>query len=89
MPLCWDKVGDGELLGPEIVRETSEKIQFIREKMRAVQSHHKTYADKHRKDLEFKVGKHVFLKVPLVQGVVRFRQKRGKLSPRYIRLFKI
>ena len=37
-PLYWEKVGDGKLLGPELVRETNEKINVVREKMRAAQS---------------------------------------------------
>ena len=36
-----------------------------------------------RRPLEFEVGDHVFLKVMLKRGVVRF-DKRGKLSLRYI-----
>ena len=41
-----------------------------------------------RRPLEFEVGDHVFLKVMLKRGVVRF-DKRGKLSPRFIGPFKI
>ena len=28
-PLCWEEVGDHQLLGSEVVQETSEKIQLI------------------------------------------------------------
>ena len=28
-PLCWEEVGDHQLLGLEVVQETSEKIQLI------------------------------------------------------------
>ena len=41
-----------------------------------------------RRPLEFEVGDHVFLKVMLKRGVVRF-SKRGKLSLRFIGSFKI
>ena len=41
-----------------------------------------------RRPSEFKVGDHVFLKVMPKRGVVRFG-KRGKLSLRFIRPFKI
>ena len=41
-----------------------------------------------RRPLEFEVGDHVFLKVMLKRGVVRFG-KRGKLSPRFIGPFEI
>ena len=41
-----------------------------------------------RQPLEFEVGDHVFLKVMLKRGVVRFI-KQGKLSPRFIGPFEI
>ena len=34
-PLCWAEVRDKKLLGPEMIRETSEKIKVVREKMKA------------------------------------------------------
>ncbi|GKU98441.1 hypothetical protein SLEP1_g11449 [Rubroshorea leprosula] len=43
----------------------------------------KSYADRRRRDLEFEVGDHVFLKVSPIRGVLRFGIQ-GKLSPRYI-----
>ena len=42
-----------------------------------------------RSDREFNVGEHVLLKVSPVRGIVRFGQKKGKLSPRYIGPFEI
>ena len=35
------------------------------------------------------MGEHVLLKVSPIRGVVRFGQKRGKLSPCYIRPFEV
>ena len=35
------------------------------------------------------MGDHVLLKVSPIRGVVKFGQKRGKLSPRYIEPFEI
>ena len=77
------------MLRLELVRETDEKIKIIKEKMLMAQSRFKSYADKHRKGLDFDVGDHAFLKVSLIRGVVRLGQKRGKLSPRFIGPFKI
>ncbi|GJZ36989.1 putative nucleotidyltransferase, ribonuclease H [Tanacetum coccineum] len=51
-------------------------------------SRQKSYADKHRRDLEFQVGDRVFLKVSPFRGVKRFGIK-GKLSPRFIGPFEI
>ena len=43
----------------------------------------KSYADMKRKDIRYKVGKKVFLKVSPWKKVMRFR-KNGKLSTRFI-----
>nr|KYP42680.1 Retrotransposable element Tf2 [Cajanus cajan] len=51
--------------------------------MRATQSRQKSYNDKRRKDLEFKEGDHVFLKVTPWTGVGRALKSR-KLTPRFI-----
>nr|GFC04657.1 putative nucleotidyltransferase, ribonuclease H [Tanacetum cinerariifolium] len=48
----------------------------------------KSYADRHRRALEFKPGDRVFLKVSPCRGVRRFGLK-GKLSPRFIGPFEI
>ena len=74
-PFCWAEVGNSKLLGPELVREMNEKINIIKEKMKAAQIRQKSYADKHRKDIKFCVGDRVLLKVSPVKGVVRFSQK--------------
>ena len=63
-----------------MVRETHEKIKVVREKMKRVQTRHKSYANKQRRGLEFKVGDHVFLKVSLVRGIIHFSKKKGMLS---------
>ncbi|GKE51057.1 putative reverse transcriptase domain-containing protein, partial [Tanacetum coccineum] len=54
----------------------------------AARSRQKSYADKRAKPLEFVVGDKVLLKVSTWKGAVHFGN-RGKLSPRYIRPFKI
>ncbi|GJT22415.1 putative reverse transcriptase domain-containing protein [Tanacetum coccineum] len=87
-PICWAEVGDAQLTGPEIVRETTEKIIQIKHRLQASRDRQKCYADKRRKPLEFQVGDKVMLKVSPWKGVIRFG-KRGKLNPRYIRPFKI
>ncbi|OMO80899.1 reverse transcriptase [Corchorus capsularis] len=87
-PVCWDEVGERKLLGPEIVQQTVDKIQLIRERLRTAQSRQKSYADIRRRTLEFDVGDHVFLKVSPTKGVMRFGV-RGKLSPRFIGPFEI
>ena len=87
-PLCWAEVGDSQLTGPELVHDTTEKIVQIRNRMAAARDRQKSYADKRRKPLEFRVGDRVLLKVSPWKGVIRFG-KRGKLNPRYVGPFEI
>ena len=75
-------------MGPEIVREMTEKIKLIRDRLQATQSRQKSYADRCRRPLEFAVSDHVFVKVSLQKGVIRFGRK-GKLAPRFIGPFEI
>ncbi|GKB17503.1 putative reverse transcriptase domain-containing protein [Tanacetum coccineum] len=87
-PVCWAKVGDVQLTGPEIIHETTEKIVQIRQRLQAARDRQRSYANVRRKPLEFQVGDRVMLKVSPRKGVIRFG-KRGKLNPRYIGPFKI
>ncbi|GJR14767.1 putative reverse transcriptase domain-containing protein [Tanacetum coccineum] len=87
-PVCWAEVGEAQLTGPELIQETTEKIVLIKQRMQAAQDRQKSYADRKRKPMEFKVGDRVMLKVSPWKGVVRFG-KRGKLNPRYVGPFKI
>ncbi|GJT30601.1 hypothetical protein Tco_0910876 [Tanacetum coccineum] len=86
LPLA--KVGEGQLIRPEIIQETTEKISHIKDRLKDARDHQKSYADKRRKPLEFNVGDHVLLKVSPWKGVVRFG-KKGKLAPRFVRAFEI
>ena len=76
------------MLGPELIQQTVEKVKLIRERMQAAQNRQKSYADIRRRELEFQVGDHVFLKVSPTKGIRRFGIK-GKLSPHYIGPFEI
>ncbi|GJY19891.1 putative reverse transcriptase domain-containing protein [Tanacetum coccineum] len=79
-PVIWTEVGESQLIGPEIVQETTEKIFQIKERLKTARSRQKSYANKRRKPLEFEVGDRVLLKVSPWKGVVRFG-KKGKLAP--------
>ncbi|GJZ11010.1 putative reverse transcriptase domain-containing protein, partial [Tanacetum coccineum] len=87
-PVCWTEVGEAQLLGPELIQETTEKIIQIKQRMQAARDRQKSYADLKRKPMEFQVGDKVMLKVSPWKGVVRFG-KRGKLNPRYVGPFKV
>ncbi|GJS07002.1 putative reverse transcriptase domain-containing protein [Tanacetum coccineum] len=87
-PVCWAEVGDSQLTSPKIIHETTEKIIQIKSRIQAMRDHQTSYFDVIRKPLEFQVGDKVMLKVSPWKGVIHFRKQR-KLSPRYIRPFKI
>ena len=48
-PVCWDEVGERRLFGPELVQDTNEKIQLIRDRLKVAQDRQKSYADKCRR----------------------------------------
>ncbi|GJW95465.1 putative reverse transcriptase domain-containing protein [Tanacetum coccineum] len=87
-PVYCSVVGDSQLTGPEMIRETTEKIVQIKNRLLTIRSRQNSYADRRLKPLEFKVGDQILLKVSPWKGVICFG-KRGKLSPRYIGPFKI
>nr|GEW00162.1 putative reverse transcriptase domain-containing protein [Tanacetum cinerariifolium] len=87
-PIMWDGFREVQLIGPELMQETTEKISQIKDRLKAVRDCHKSYANKRMKPLEFSVGDYVLLKVSPWNGVVRFR-KKGKLAPRFVETFEI
>jgi hypothetical protein len=60
----------------------------VRENLKVAQSRQKSYADRRRRDLSFKVGDFVYLKVSPMRGLRRFKV-RGKLPSKFIGTFKI
>nr|GEV81231.1 putative reverse transcriptase domain-containing protein [Tanacetum cinerariifolium] len=53
--VCWAKVGDVQLTGPEIIHETTEKIVQIRQRLQAARDRQRSYANVRRKPLEFQI----------------------------------
>nr|GEW79656.1 reverse transcriptase domain-containing protein [Tanacetum cinerariifolium] len=69
-PVCWAKVGDVQLTGPEIIHETTKKIVQIRQRLQAARDRQRNYANVRRKPLELQVGDRVMLKVSPRKGVI-------------------
>jgi len=68
-PLCWYQDGESMLVGPKLLRQTTKKVQFVKDRLQASQSRQKAYADRRRRPLEFVTGDHVFLRVTRTSGV--------------------
>ncbi|GJV93595.1 putative reverse transcriptase domain-containing protein [Tanacetum coccineum] len=54
--VCWSEVGDSQLIGPELIRYTTEKIVQIKNRLLATRSRQKSYADRRAKPILARVG---------------------------------
>jgi len=71
-----------------VIKDAEEQVAKVRKNLKIAQTRQKIYADKRRRDLSFKVGNYVYLKVPPLRSTMRFHVK-GKLAPRFIGPYKI
>ena len=82
-PLCWTKLSEKKIIGPDMIQETEEKVKMIRERLKVTTDRQKSYADMKRKDIRYEIGEKVVLKVSPWKKVMRFG-RNDKLSPRFI-----
>ncbi|GKA24571.1 reverse transcriptase domain-containing protein [Tanacetum coccineum] len=75
LPIMWAEVGKGQLIGHELVQETTEKISQIKDRLKATRDRQKSYADKRRKPLEFSVGEHITEWIGLVAYRLRLPEE--------------
>jgi flagellar motor switch protein FliM len=54
------------VFGPDILQEAEKQVRMVRENLRVAQLRQKSYADHWRRELSFKVGDFVYLKVCVV-----------------------
>ncbi|KAF3676906.1 DNA-binding protein GT-1 [Capsicum annuum] len=87
-PVDWFDVSEVKPRGTYLLRESLDRVWVIQDRLRAVQSRQKCYANRRLCALRFGVCDRVFLRVSPLKVVMRFG-KRGKLSPSYIDPFKI
>nr|GFC67959.1 putative reverse transcriptase domain-containing protein [Tanacetum cinerariifolium] len=74
LPVCWAEVGEAQILGPELIQETTKKIVQIKQRMQAACDRQKSYADLKRKPMEFQVGDKVLEEI----GKVAYKLKLPK-----------
>ncbi|XP_074346826.1 uncharacterized protein LOC141685630 [Apium graveolens] len=87
-PTSWDEVGEGRILGSELVQQLHDSVKLIQKRLLAAQDRQRKYVDPARKDVQFQIGEAVLLKVSPRKGLMRYG-KKGKLAPRYIGPFEI
>ena len=81
--MCWTKLSEKKVIGPDLYQETEKKVKMIKERLKVVADRQKSYADLKRKNIQYEIGEKVFLKVSPWKKFMRFGRK-GKLSPRFI-----
>ena len=87
-PMCWTKMNEHKIIGPELVKDMEEKVQIIQQRLKAACDRQRSYANLKRKDIEYDVRDKVVLKVSPWEKILRVGRK-GKLSPRFIGPYEI
>jgi RNA recognition motif-containing protein len=87
-PIFWNEIGERQVFGPTIIQEIEKQVCLVIENLKVAQSRQKSYTDCRWRELSFKIGNFIYLKVSPMRGLMRF-QVRGKLAPRFIEPFKI
>ena len=85
---CMGEVGDRQLFGPDLIKESKEKVKLIHDRLKVAQSRQKSYADSKFNETVYEVGDRVYLHVSPLRGVKRFGVK-GKLAPRFVGPYKV
>ncbi|XP_074291344.1 uncharacterized protein LOC141618132 [Silene latifolia] len=62
--VCWDDSLEAVVLGLQMIQDMIDQVHVIRQRMKAAQDQQKSYADLHRRDIEFKVGDKTYVETP-------------------------
>ena len=87
-PLMWDEVGDRQLFGPDLIKESEEKVKLICYRLKVAQSRQKSYADTKRKEVVYEIGNRAYLRVSPLRALKRLGVK-GKLAPRFVGPYRV
>ena len=63
------------MFGPDLIKESEEKVKLIRGRPKIAQSRQKSYADSKRKETVYEAGDRVYLRVSPLRGVKPFGVK--------------
>ena len=84
----WDEVGDRQLFGPNVIKESEENVKLIRDRLKVAQSRQKSYVYSKCKEVVYEMGDRACLRVSPLRGVKRFGVK-GKLAPRFVGPYRV
>ena len=86
--MSWDEVGDHQLFGPDLIKESEQKVKLICDRLKVAQSRQKSYVDSKCKETVYEVGDRVYLRVSPLRGIKRFGVK-GKLAPQFVGPYRV
>jgi hypothetical protein len=72
-PLFWSESRERKVFRSDILQETKKQFHMVSENLRISQSRQKSYVDHRRRELSFKVGDLVYLKVSPMRGLHHFK----------------
>ena len=67
-PLMWDEVGDRQLFGPDLIKESEEKVKLIRDRLKIAQSRQESYADSKHKEVTYEIGDRAYVSITLARS---------------------
>jgi len=76
------------MVGLELLQEMEKMVRKVQKNLKEAQDRQKSYVDQKRRDLEFQVGDHVYLKVKDRKSSLKLGNC-AKLAPRFCRPFEI
>ena len=87
-PLLWDEVGDRQLFGPHLIKESEEKVKLLQDRLKVAQSGRRVLQTQKRKEVVYEIGDRAYLRVSPLRGLKRFGVKR-KLAPRFVGPYRV
>ena len=51
------------MFGPDLIKESEEKVKLIHDRLKVAQSRQKSYADSKRKEVTYEIGERAYLHV--------------------------
>ena len=79
-PLNWSEDGERILYGNKKANEAKEKVKQVNIALEAAQDRYKAYADDHKRNVEYKIGEYVYLKVTPSRAPKGFKRKENLLQ---------
>nr|GFB36524.1 reverse transcriptase domain-containing protein [Tanacetum cinerariifolium] len=74
-PVYWTEVGEAQILGPELIQETTEKIVQIKQRMQAARDRQLQFVEEPVEIMDREVKRLKRSRIPLVK--IRWNSKRG------------